>query len=43
VIGLSSERFDVKNYWRAVILYGVKMATYKIALGQASRGNACSL
>ncbi|MFW6016355.1 MAG: hypothetical protein ACOCRK_07935 [bacterium] len=27
--------FDIKDYWRAIILYGRNTATYKIALAQS--------
>lgn len=28
------DKFSIEDYWRAVILYGLNVATYKIALAK---------
>lgn len=32
---MSTQDFNIKDYWRAIVLYGQNKATYKIALAQS--------
>lgn len=39
-IGMNHSQLEHRDYWRAIILYGINTATYKIALGQCLVGFA---